>query len=290
MIQNKKKLALLILFTCLLGIGLSQGQNDVLFAQSDPTRTLYVFGDSWTAQMASQHNTFQTALSDRNLDSSVQVVTFAEGGSTAAGWAADDPCNPSCAGRFTSLKTAITNDPLSDPVVFLTLGGNDLLFAFQNGPTQAAYAPIAANLRTILTELTQTRSDLQIFIGGYDILNPAVSAAQCNFLLNQVFGTTDPSVSNPYQIQLQDTITTVANEFAKVKAINTYGSLQGNPGNPDITQWSDVQFIQDCIHLNGAGYAIYIGTVFDQGLNNALLVAPSTLTERIYLPIIRRDS
>ncbi len=256
-------------------------------AQTDPTRSLYLIGDSWTAQMSDTYGSFEQALEDRNLTDSINLISYAESGSTAAGWATDDPCTPSCSGRFTTLKTAIANDPLPSPVLFFTLGGNDLLAGFAGGPNTAVYDQIKINLRTVISEVKAIRADVVIIIGGYDILNPAVDEIRCPQLLTFVFGSTDPAVSNPYQILLQDAITELAGEFTAVEAINTYGSLQSTPGNPDITTWSDVQYVQDCIHLNGEGYAIYLNTVFSTGLEEALTKEAVVLTSSIYLPVVR---
>jgi len=245
-----------------------------------PTQTLYLMGDSWTQQPADDHGTFTRALIDRGLSDSVDVQSFAISGSTADEWANNS------GNRLTDLTNAITNDPLPNPVLFFTLGGNDLRDAFTSGPNTAAYGAIEADIRTIVTTINASRTDIEIVMGGYDILNPDVNPFICNFAADALFNSTDPAVINPYIIQLYDTVKIVADEFDNVTAVNTNGSLQGTPGNPTIDQWSPVELIEDCIHPKAAGYDLYFGTVFDQRLESLLNTSEPAIGFPILLPFI----
>ncbi|MFK7804424.1 MAG: SGNH/GDSL hydrolase family protein [Anaerolineae bacterium] len=274
-----KKLAPFILITVfsLFLIGNLQTSNA---AERPATQTLYLLGDSWTQQAADDHGTFEKALLERGLADSIDVQSFAISGSTADEWANDN------GNRLSNLTNAIKNDPLPNPVVFFTLGGNDLRDAFIAGPNPAAYDDIEADVRVVINALNASRSDIKIVMGGYDILNPDISPAICNFAANALFGSTDPAVVNPYVIQLYDTIKIVADDFDHVDAINTNGSLQGTPGNPAIDQWSPVGLIADCIHPNSAGYDLYIGTVFDQRLETLLMSTNTSASFAILLPFV----
>ncbi len=262
--------------------------TDQVIAQAAPPRSLYLFGDSWMAQMEEDHGLITLELAQRDLSELAQVISFAESGSTAEGWASDNPCTPDCIGEFSRLKSAIAADPVPNPVVFFTLGGNDLLGKFVNGPTDTAYTEIASDYRTILQELAQTRDDVDIVIGGYDLLNPEVDSIRCNLVLNILFGSVEPADTNPYSIQLFETIEGVAAEFENATTINTYGSLQRSPGNPTISSWSPVEYIADCIHLNESGYKIYLDTIFDQGLESRFSNMPQDPEIFIFLPSVRR--
>lgn len=250
--------------------------------KGETPRTLFVFGDSWADQMTVTYGTFGQELTDRGYDE-VTLETWAVSGSTMNGWANDNPCDAGCPGRFTDLLTAITNDPNPDPIVFFTLGGNDVL---DNGIAPSTYVGIAADLRIVLDAVNGARPDAQIVIGAYDISNPAIIPIACDLLLAALFGSTDPAVVNPYIIQMYDNHATVADDYANVTVVNTNGTLQGTPGNPDVTQWSPIQYISDCIHLNGSGYDLYLDVIFDEALIDLLLVEPDPPIE-LFLPILQ---
>lgn len=247
-------------------------------------RTIYVFGDSWADQMTASYGTFDQELVDRGYDSFVTLEMWAVSGSTMDGWANDDPCDTGCPGRFTDLLTAITNDPNPDPIIFFTLGGNDIL---GNGIGQEVYDEIANDLRVVLDAINATRPDTHIIIGAYDISNPNISPVACNILLFAIFGSTDPAVVNPYIIQMYTNHESVAVDYENVAVVNTNGTLQGMPGNPDITQWSPVEYIADCIHLNGSGYDLYLDVIFDNALDDLLVVEPAPI--EVYLPILQNN-
>lgn len=281
--QNIKRWAvgtLAILWGLFLFVGLAPQP----VAEAAPSKTLYLLGDSWTQQPFGL-GTFDKILASRNLSESVRLENHAISGSTAAQWAADQNAS------LTNVTNAIKNDPLDAPVVYLTLGGNDLLAAFVGGPNDAAYTLVEAHIRTVITQVVATRDDVTVVIGGYDLTNPAASSGNnfltCEALLKGVFDTTDPAVINPYILRLFDTLTAIAADFDNVHVVNTYGSLQGTPGQPDLSQWSPRELIADCIHPNSAGYDLHLKTVFDAKLAG-LLMPP--LERHIFLPTIIRSA
>ncbi|MEM7539052.1 MAG: SGNH/GDSL hydrolase family protein [Chloroflexota bacterium] len=238
-------------------------------------RTIYVFGDSWAAQMSGRLGVFEQELQDRAYDSFITISPWAQGGSTAAGWAE--------VGELEALKTAIANDPNPNPIVFFTLGGNDLLNAGATTPTDEAYSDIQQNINTIVSELLTAREDMQIVSGGYDSFNLA-SSASCTAVFAEALGTTDPTVLNQAIHNVYTQHATIAANYTNYTAVNTSGSLQGNPGNPDFSQWSPAEYMNDCLHLNADGYSIYLDTVFDNALDQLICAdapgaCPSTTIE-----------
>ncbi|MEM7333065.1 MAG: SGNH/GDSL hydrolase family protein [Chloroflexota bacterium] len=219
--------------------------------ESSQTRSLYVFGDSWADQMDDE--VFQQELADRGFENLISIAPFAIGGTTMQQWADDEE------GILSEVLEEIGNDPNPNPIVFFTLSGNDLL----GGGTMDN---VLLHLRSLLTDLEASREDLQIIYAGYDILNVEVDPEQCSRLLNNLFGTADPALTNPQWLFTYELIAEVVNEFERATAVNTYGSLQGQPGNPLLDQWSNVDYLSDCIHLNDTGYGIYLDTVFDAAL------------------------
>ncbi len=254
-------------------------------AATTTARTIFIFGDSWVEDITTTSDTttsiFDQALIDRGYDSFVTTQVKAFSGSTMAGWAADNPCGD-CPGELTTLAQAITSDPNPDPIVFFILGGNDVRDSFANsGPNQTIYDTLAQDLRTILDTLTATRSDVRIVVGAYDILNPAIDPF-CSVALQLVFGSADPAIVNPYVNQIYTTYETIAAEYTNVVAVNTMGTLQGTPGDPDLSQWSAVQYVADCIHLTESGYKLYLAVIFDE----VLIPSLGDPIYRTFLPLV----
>ncbi|MEM9775507.1 MAG: SGNH/GDSL hydrolase family protein [Chloroflexota bacterium] len=218
-------------------------------SMTDGSRSLYVFGDSWADQM--DDGQFQQELADRGYGDTVQLVPFGIGGTTMEGWSNDDD------GILSRMLEAISEDPSSHPIVFFTLAGNDIL---DNGSAEN----VPADMRELLTQLEDSREDLQIVYAQYDIMN--LENEDCAGLFDSIFGITEPLALSNLWLDLFAGAEQVAAEFDRVTSVNTYGSLQGNPGNPDLGTWSPEEYFADCIHLNDDGYDIYLDTVFDQAL------------------------
>lgn len=215
------------------------------------TQSLYIFGDSWADQM--DDGQLQRDVADRDFDTFVTVYPYGIGGTTMDDWAND------ARGMRGQLTAAIVNDPNPNPIVFFTLSGNDLLGGRSTDE-------ILADLEQLLTELENIRDDLHIVFATYDILNPQIDARQCNGLINNLFGSLDPATVNANWVQLYDLTAAVVDQFDRTTTVNTFGSLQGRPGNPDLASWSPEDYLADCIHLNDDGYDLWLDTVFDEAL------------------------
>jgi lysophospholipase L1-like esterase len=230
-------------------------------------RHLYVIGDSWADLMMAQYGTIDAELAQRGLGF-VTTFDYAVGGSTARAWVADAPCGSSCAGFFTEMKTALANDGTNRPIVFITLGGNDLLGRYRAGPGvgNAVFDEIEADLDTIVSDLLAARSDALIVIGGYDILN-FQSSFYCSVFALFAMGADTPRPVNALFLEGQARQSLVASRYGHVTAVNVAGALQGSPGNPNYSTWSPTQYVDsDCIHLTAAGFEIYMDAIFDQML------------------------
>ena len=245
-------IVLMILVGLLLGCsGETESDEDETYIEEEGSRALYVFGDSWAD--AIDDGAMQAELVERDYDGSVEVIPFGIGGTTMAQWGNDEE------GITSELIEAIIVDPNPDPIAFFTLGGNDLL---DTGSADT----IPDDLRRLLTMLEGSRDDLEIVFAQYDILNPSIEPRVCAGLFENAVGTSDATELNRLWIDLFAESAAVAAEFERVTAVNTYGTLQGQPGSPDPSSWSSADYLVDCIHLNDEGYGVYLDTVFDEGL------------------------
>ena len=224
-------------------------EDDNPVSIADGSRSLYVFGDSWVDQM--DDGQFQQELADRGYDDTVQLIPLGIGGTTMEGWASDDE------GILSEMLEAISKDPNLDPIVFFTLAGNDIL---EGGSAEN----VPNNMRDLLSQLEDSRDDLQIIYAQYDIMNLELEG--CTDFFDSVFGIIEPVALSSIWTDLYTEAEQVAAEFDRVTAVNTYGSLQGSAGNPDLTSWSPEEYFADCIHLNDDGYDIYLDTIFDEAL------------------------
>ncbi len=81
-----------------------------------------------------------------------------------------------------------------------------------------------------------------------------------------VFGSNSPIVFNTGVYDVFNASASVVSGFGNAQAVDTFGALTGRAGNPDLSSFSPVEYFDDCIHLNTAGYTIYLDVVFDQAL------------------------
>lgn len=217
-------------------------------------RRFTIMGDSWGYLML---DPFKAEFAQRGL-SRIDVLQTSIPGSTAEFWA------DNVGGVLDVIKELIRVDP-ARPTVYISLSGNDLL---QRYPLEgeAVFAEIETDLRTIADELTAVRADVRIILAGYDILNFGRSPF-CQDAAQLIFGATTPELVNPILLRLGTIQQAVAADYPQVTYVNLWGTLQGYPGQPDITQWSPEVWManddNDCIHLNAWGYRRFIDAMFD---------------------------
>lgn len=237
-----------MLVTLFLMISACEDWDDVMMDSAEMAPlSLYIFGDSWAELIGD--GPIQNELLDRALDDVLEPQLFGIGGTTMAQWADDDD------GMRSELADAILSDPSANPIVFFTLSGNDLL---DGG---SSIDDVLDNLATVLTSLTELRDDLHIVFGGYDILNATLDAS-CEALFTNLVGSAEPSIVNGTFVEMFERAEAVVATYDQAISVDTYGALQGRPGNPDLNQWSETSYLADCIHLNDKGHDIYLDTIF----------------------------
>lgn len=219
-------------------------------------RRFIIMGDSWGYLML---DPFKAEFNQRGLGNLFDVWQTSIPGTTAEFWANNE------LGALDVVADWIALDP-TRPVVYISLSGNDLL---QQYPAEgmAVFTGIEADLRTIVETLIAARPDVRILFAGYDIVNFGRSDF-CQSVAQTIFGTTVPADINPLFLQLGDIQATLEADYSQVLYTDIWGTLQGHPGEPDITSWSPEFWMpgdeNDCIHLNEWGYRRFIDAMFDQ--------------------------
>jgi haloalkane dehalogenase len=218
--------------------------NPLQGTEEPEPRGFYVIGDSWSA-VPSRYNTFETCLAVRNLGH-FTVHKHAVSGSTAAQWAsaAYPPAE--------TFLRALRDEPNSRPVVYFTLGANDLR---STDNEEALRQEIRTNLSAVVDRILAARPDARIIMASMDSLNPAI-APSCEAAYNAA------SLNHAFQ-QLAVVQAQVAANHPEAFAANVMGTLQGNPGSPDLTQPAPLEYIGDCLHLNAEGYELVVGRALD---------------------------
>lgn len=242
-------------------------------AASQPAqRTLYIMGDSWAEYMTVRYDTVQTEVVARGFDSFLTINdAFAISGTRVRGWLEDNPCQDvfgvDCPGRFSELQQTLADDPTERPTLFISLGGNDINNRYTGGGlSDPVFVELEMETRLLLQALVDVRPDLNIVWGSYDLLNYEQSGF-CRYFGRTTFGTNEPTIVNRLYYTGFLRQWQVANDFPTVHYANVAGTLQGNPGNPDLGSYSPAQYITfDCIHLTADGQALHVEALFDSVL------------------------
>ncbi len=219
-------------------------------------RRFIIMGDSWGYLML---DPFKAEFDQRGLGNLFDVWQTSIPGTTAEFWANNE------LGALDVVTDWIAIDP-TRPVVYISLSGNDVL---QQYPTEgmAVFEGIEADLRAIVDALVAARPDVRILLAGYDILNFDRSEF-CQTVAQTIFGSNAPQDINPLFLQLGDIQAALDADYPQVIYTNLWGTLQGQPGEPDITSWSPEFWLpedeNDCVHLNEWGYRRFIDAMFDQ--------------------------
>lgn len=225
-------------------------------ADANFSRTWTIMGDSWGTLLLTPT---KNELQQRGLDDDYLVLQGSIPGSTAALWA------DNTGGILDIIKQVIAISP-PQPVLYISLGGNDLLTGYAS-QGEAIYDQIDADLRTIVAEVVSVRSDVRIIFAAYDILKMDKSLF-CLVSAQTFLGSFLPWDVNPLFFRLGQIQAAIAAEYPQVVYANVWGALQGNPGAPNPFIWSPGQYFPDdeldCVHLNDAGYAVFIDAVLDK--------------------------
>lgn len=202
------------------------------------------------------------------------------GGSTAAGWAAGNPCATptalgACQGIVTgrrgeitdSLMSQIRNVPAANtPLIYLSLGGNDLFNAGAAPPNgasldltntsavNAVLASITTNLNSLVARIVSENPRSKVVIAGYLAL-PATD----NFpkLCQQKWRELYPAMTDVTQASLSSALVSgLGNVYQSVVSAHPQAWHEGNwfaLGNPV----DHSQLALDCIHLNEYATFVY---------------------------------
>ena len=203
-------------------------------------------GDSWGYAIPDPLNTHFNTHGHADWD----VLNLAVPGATADVYAND------AAGVLTLTLNTLAATP-SIEVVLISLGGNDL---WPNYLSQgwAIYAAIESDLRAIVEAILGVRPDVDIVFTGYDILKFDKSN-ECLLFAYNFFGLVLPWEVSPLFIEIGNRQAAIDADYPEVTYLNLFGTGQGNPGSPNILEWSPSAYVADdnvdCIHLSTSGFS-----------------------------------
>jgi len=221
---------------------------------------IIVFGDSWGTFGRNQFRA-------RAAADGLTVDNRAVGGTTANFWARPAFSN--------SLRDA-GRDNADAKFVWLTIGGNDAI------PKMAAQVPVEEIISTVVNDtltfidpLLNENPNIVIVGFGYEQLD--WTSRQCASLAQDIFwecpgNPVDPVCANTVQFALQDAVDrTAAARPGRFFSVNLYGSMQvaagvsgASVGSPVLTEYASAEYMNDCIHLNGAGYEVVFDALWDE--------------------------
>ncbi len=242
-----------VLFICLtLGILISFGAaNSSVMAATK----VVMIGDSWGWSMPDPLNTHFNNNGHGDWD----VLNLSVPGATADAYASD------LGGALTLVLNTLAITP-SVEVVAICLGGNDFAFGY-GGAGSAIFTQIEDDLRYIVDQILAVRPDLDIVFTGYDILKYDKSEFCLLFAFNY-FGLVLPWEVTPLFQEILAAQQRIANDYPEASALNLFGTGQGNPGSPNIFQWSPSSYVAsedlDCLHLSSSGYTKFTREIYCQ--------------------------
>lgn len=222
-----------------------------------PRNTLTFAGDSWGFLY---YVPFTGNLTDAGYQDNFDYRLASIPGTTARQWASE--------WYLRDLVKAIILIDLGTPTVVISLGGNDLINEY-NDLGDAVYDRVEDDLRFIISDFKSIRPDVRVIMSGYDIVNMD-KTENCQTWALETFGTNEPAELNPMLVELGNVQARIAADTNNVYYANVIGALQGTPGNPDITQWSPLEYFvgyplwwEDCIHMGFYGYDVYTQAIID---------------------------
>lgn len=228
-----------------------------------------VIGDSWGFLF---YGEFKDNMIDAGYGSSFEYYMRAIPGTEASQWVSNESY---CRLLFLLVKFLVRNDT-GTPHVLISLGGNDLVNDYDVWGVEI-YDRIEADLRTLVNMLIDENSDVVIIFSGYDIVN-MYKNQYCTDWAIDLLGSAEPSVVNPGLIELGNRQAAIAADYPNVYYANSFGALQGTPGNPNINEYSPVHYFtnypfwqEDCIHMGFDGYDVFTQAVVDWMENNGVI-------------------
>ncbi|MFC1889715.1 SGNH/GDSL hydrolase family protein [Thermodesulfobacteriota bacterium] len=219
-------------------------------AWADPVINL---GDSWSA--------FGHDQLANKFPAGINISNFGFPGATAQAFASDPV-------GINWVNSALAANPDAQ-YMYLSVGGNDLLFQYSVGNGANAAAIIDTYTRMLIDNILAQRPALQIVLPGYDFPNfeKEVACIAEGFL---VFGTPLALTINPIFLAcIRDVQANIAASYSNVTAVDAFYTLQiagGTPGAPNPLMPSPASLMGgdgDCIHANSQGYNHFTGAIYD---------------------------
>eukprot|EP00435_Cladocopium_sp_Y103_P069110 s737_g32.t1 len=194
-----------------------------------------VLGDSWAE--------YSLETLQEKCDTITSMVNRGIAGTTAAEWAANDNCatkpTDSLCCRSTgscSLYDVSFNDTFR--TAWVSIGGNDF-FLTGCSSDPAMLSTIQANIQKVVADLQNLSPQTTIVLTGYSVPSRPLTWHP------------SPSCSEFSALLPLNSAVKAAAEAQNVEYVDVSQVMGGN-----ATQWSDVQFYADSIHLNAAGYRL----------------------------------
>jgi lysophospholipase L1-like esterase len=212
---------------------------------------LIVVGDSWAARLATP-----TASAG-----GFEVKNVTHKSARADGTARDEY------GLLTKAFSTVQAAPAGS-VVLLMLGeadiGLDRLYRTGRSVPDAV-AGVTAGVGSVVDQLRGARSDIPVYLGGYDLL-PAEGRIVCYLELFFLVGTMSATSINADMAAVDNALAQVAASRDGVYHLSTLGTLQGRAGNPNMARFSPgvYQDMFDCHHPNARGASILANAIVGQ--------------------------
>jgi hypothetical protein len=199
-------------------------------------RRVLMLGDSWTHFMWADR-AIRDVLIERGL-SQYEEFNIAVGGTKANQWVED----------LDDIKAYLLENPTID-VVFMTLGGNDMLYGDPinwwdslelPGGEDAFFNSVAENVAKVCQAAIEVRPDIHVAVCSYDYMNclRKTSDSVCTLTPEQALA--NINYVNQAMIRCEKRVLQYVNQVERVQFVNNYGLMQytfGYPGN--VPAWVD---------------------------------------------------
>ncbi len=198
-------------------------------ARAEGPRRILLAGDSWTHFMFFD-GTFRDVLDERGF-TDVDFMNIALGGTKASQWASPF--------KLENTRGYLEASPDID-VVFMTLGGNDLMYGeptswFENHETpeqeDAFFTWIADNVAAVARNIVETRPNIHVVICGYDYVN-AIKKAGNDCSTSPETALIMCNLVNEAMIRCEKKVAQTVSGIERCRFVNNYGVLQHELGYP----------------------------------------------------------
>ncbi len=221
------------------------------------SQQLLVVGDSWAHY---SYPTLNDVFTDQgwcvHRDSPDGTINFAEIGSVSQQFQPGETLNTGVIERLDDI--CLTN--CDDVSIFFSIGGNDFLeFPTDPAGQVEAAGQLGQRIATSIGSFAQAAPNVEVVLPGYDILN-VDNSALCRALPAFITGDADAplGVTAVVPRSMATINDNLAAALPNTKHADLIGTLQGDPGNRDITTLPS-RFLtrEDCIHATDEGHKVF---------------------------------